>query len=189
VDPARLALVGASVGSSIAIQYAAHDRSVDALVCLSPGVDYLGLDAVGDIRQVMGRKILMLAAEGERDAPYTLQKACPGVEVEICPGGAVVHGTNLLETVPALDERIADFLRRSVGEPSERIVVASIEKNIYHRPDSGWAAEISPTNLRYYSSPAEAEARGLRAAKSTGPSKKSGPRAARDAKSAADERR
>ncbi len=172
VDRARFALVGASVGCSIALQYAARDRSVDALVCLSPGLSYLGYDSAGDIHQVTGRRILLVATEDERDAPYTLQKRGAGVEVKIHPGAA--HGTRMFGVVSGLEQDIAAFLKRAVGEPSLVPVCGSIKSNVYHALDSGWVREIAPTNLRYYSSPQEAEARGLRASRSPGPEKAPG---------------
>ncbi len=164
VDRARFALVGASVGCSIALQYAAKDRSVDAIVCLSPGLDYMGLDSAGDLAQVTGRRILMVATDDERDAPYTLKKISETVEVKI-HNGDKAHGTSMFGVVPNLEKEIAEFLRTGVGEPTTTTVCGSIERNIYHVPGSEWAAQISSTNLRYYSSSQEAEARGLRAAK------------------------
>ncbi len=176
IDRARFALVGASVGSSVALQYAAKDRSVDGLVCLSPGLNYMQLDSVGEIRQIIGRRILLLAAEDERDAPYTLQsQARGGVEVRIYKGQKA-HGTDLLGLIPDIEKEIVGFLRDAVGQPSDSTVYASIERNVYHQPDSAWIAEISPTNLRYFSSAQEAESRGLRAAKSKGPSDARGQR-------------
>ena len=168
VDRARFALVGASVGASIALQYAAKDRSVDAVVGLSPGLNYMGLDSAGDLHQITGRKILLLATEDERDAPYTLQKQTADVQVHIYKDRQA-HGTNMFGAVPEIEKEIVDFLKAGVGEPTATTVYGSIERNVYHEPDSGWLKEISPTNLRFYSSPQEAEARGLRPAKSKGP--------------------
>lgn len=170
VDRARFALIGASVGCSVALQYAASDRSVDAVVCLSPGLNYMGLDSAGDIHQITGRRILMLATEDERDAPYTLKKRCPTGEVRIHKGDEA-HGTNMFGVVPNLERDAAAFVKSGVGEPTETTVYGTINSNIYHLPDSGWLRRISPTNLRYYSSAKEAEARGLRAARSKGPPK------------------
>jgi dienelactone hydrolase len=168
VDRARFALVGASVGCSIALQYAARDRSVDAVVCLSPGLNYLGLDSVGDLRQITGRRILLLATEDERDACSRLQKIGAQVEVEVFRGPPA-HGTEMLSAVSGLDAKIVDYLKAGVGAPTTTTVYGSIERNVYHPADSGWLKEIRASNLRYYSSPREAEARGLRAARSTGP--------------------
>ncbi len=171
IDRARFALVGASVGGSLALQYAAKDRSVDAVVCLSPGLDYMGLDSAGDVRQITGRRLLMLATEDERDAPYTLQAQSEDVQVHIFTEHTA-HGTEMFGVVPDVEKKIVEFLKAEVGEPTTTTVYGSIERNVYHEHDSGWLKQISPTNLRYYSSPAEAEARGLRASKSKGPSKR-----------------
>lgn len=168
VDRSRFAIVGASVGCSIALQYAAKDRSVDAIVCLSPGLNYLGLDSAGDIAQITGRPVLMVATEDERDAPYTLKKRGQSVSVHIHKGDQA-HGTRMFGVVPDLDQRIAGFLKESVGDPSTEVVYGSINSHIFHEADSGWVKKISPTNLRYYSSPKEADDRGLRAARSKRP--------------------
>lgn len=169
VDRARFALVGASAGSSVALQYAARDRSVDAVVCLSPGLKYCGIDSTGDMRQITGRKILMLATEDERDAPYTLKSQGPaGVQVQIQRGDNA-HGTGMLAAVRGIEKEIADYLKDAVGESTTTTVYGSVERDIYHPPDSGWIKRISATHLRYYSSPEEAESRGLRATKSKTP--------------------
>jgi pimeloyl-ACP methyl ester carboxylesterase len=167
-DRARFVLVGADVGASIALQYAAKDRSVDAVVCLSPGLNYLGLDSSGDIRQITGRPILLLATEDERDAPYTLEQKTTGVSVRVFHAKPA-HGTELLQRVPDVARDIASFVRSAAGEPSPDVVYGSIESNIYHAADSGWRDRIAAKNLRYYSSPAEAEARGLRPSRSKNP--------------------
>lgn len=168
IDRSRFVIVGASVGCSVALQYAASDCSVDAVVCLSPGLKYLGLDSAGDIHQVTGRKILMWATEDERDAPYTLKQRGEGVEVRIHKGHKA-HGTRMFGVVPRLERQIATYLQKVVGHPSGRMVYGSIKSHIYHLPDSGWIDRISSSNLRYYSSPEEAEARGLRASRSKRP--------------------
>lgn len=168
IDRARFALVGASVGGSIALQYAVVDRSVDALVWLSPGINYLDIDSAGDLAQIRGRRILMLATEDERDAPYTLQQRGQGVELHVFDGQKA-HGTDMLGKISEVEQRIVRFLKTGIGRPSKTVVFGTINSNIYHPPDSGWIGEIAPTNLRHYSSPQEAEARGLRAARSRGP--------------------
>lgn len=173
VDRARFALIGASIGCSVALQYAARDRSVDAIVCLSPGLDYLGLDSAGDIAQITGRRLLLVATEDEKDAVYTLEKRGSGVEARI-PGGVQAHGTRMLGVVAGIERDIVAFLKRNVGEPSANFVCGSINSDVYHEPDSAWVKQIAATNLRYYSSASEAEARGLRPAKSKGPGKTGG---------------
>ncbi len=168
IDRSRFAVVGASVGASVALQYAAKDRSVDAIVCLSPGLDYLGLDSAGDIAQITGRAVLMLATEDERDAPYTLRARGRDVEVKIYRD-LRAHGTDMLGKVPHVADDVVGFLRKAVGQPAEQPVYGSINSDVYHLKGSEWIAQISPTNLRVYSSATEAEARGLRRARSQGP--------------------
>ena len=169
VDRSRFALVGASIGASIAIEYAADDKSVDALVLLSPGTDYLGLNSETPLRSIKGRQILMLAADNgkEKEALKTLKAAAPGADADVVKGD--YHGTHMFGKTPDIEQRIANYLKHNVGVPSRYLVYGSIRSNIYHLPGSGWIDEISPWNLRVYSSPQEAESRGLRRAKNNGP--------------------
>lgn len=167
LDRARFALVGAELGCSVALQYAAKDRSVDAIVGVAPVLSEHGLDAAGDISQITGRKVLLLAAEGQRDAPYTLQQRGRGVDVRLL---AEAGTTSRLVSLPAGHvAEAARFLRTAVGDPTATVVYGSINSHIYHQPESAWVERILPTNLRYYSSAQEAESRGLRAARA-GPS-------------------
>lgn len=175
LDRARFVLVGAGLGAAVALHYAATDRSVDALVCLSPPLGGMGLDADGDIAQITGRDITLVGGKIDRDALGTLQHRAPAAHVR--DHSAVdARGTALLTAVKRLPEELAECLRQAVGPPSTTTVLGSINSQIFHAPDSGWVRQISPTNLRYYSSAQEAQARGLRAARSKGPRDKTGAR-------------
>jgi len=167
VDRARVALVGASVGCSIALDYAVEDKSVDAVACLSPGLNYLGLDSKRSMRQIAGRKLLLLATEDERAAVDELAALGSGVTTHIYDGKA--HGTRMFGAVPDVERRVVEFLKEGVGKRSQQTVYGTINSGIYHPAESGWIARIIPTNLRYYSSPEEAESRGLRRTKSLKP--------------------
>jgi len=169
VDRARFALVGASVGCSVALRYAVQDKSVDALVCLSPGTNYMGLDSRADMREIKGRRIWLIAADhqGEREGVVELGPLGDGVETRLTAESE--HGTRLFGKVPDLERQIAEYLKQQVGAPTDTVVYGTINSNIYHLPGSDWIAEITPTNLRHYSSPEEAERRGLRRARSRGP--------------------
>ena len=170
VDRSRVALVGASVGCSVALQYAVQDRSVDAIVCLSPGANYLGLDSRADIAKISGRKIWLVAGDDpkERSGVEALSPLAD-VETQLFPGSE--HGTRMFGKVPGIEKKIADYLKRNVGGPSNDIVYGSIrsEGKVYHLAGSGWIERIAPSNMRHYSSPQEAESRGLRKARSRGP--------------------
>ena len=163
VDRSRFALVGASIGCSVALRYAARDRSVDAIVCLSPGPDYLGLDSREDIRRIRGRKMLLVSPESERKSSETLGGLAPDkAQVRIVPGRA--HGTRMFGVIENIEQDVAKFLRESVGLPTDREqwVFGSVHSGVYHVAGCPWIDRIKPTNLRVYSSSAEAESRGLR---------------------------
>jgi dienelactone hydrolase len=168
LDLARFAIVGASVGCSVAIDYARRDRSVDAVVCLSPGTNYMGLDSAAHIRGYGNRPILLMASQEERAACETLAKLCDKATVKIYPMNGhnrmQMHGTNLLTQVPEATNVVLDFIRTNLGLPTEHPIVASIGSDVYHAPDSPIVRRIKPENLRWFSSVEEAQARGLRPA-------------------------
>lgn len=168
VDPARLVLVGASVGGSIALEYAARDKSVDGLVLLTPGVDYLSIDARVSARRLKDRPVLMLVAEEERRDADDLAKEIPGSKVVIVgprPAGEhsmALHGTRMLGKAAGVEKTITDFLIKAAGPSSDRPVVGSMIGEVYYDPASSRANRLSPDNLRTFSSAAEAESRGYR---------------------------
>jgi len=171
VDRARFSIIAAGSGAAVALQYAAKDRSVDVVVCLTPPWDQLTFDPVADMRQVRGRNILLVAGPAEEEICKSLAGHTKGAEVRTsqAPG----RGCELLAADSQLCSAIAKFAQDRMGSRSKAVVCGSIESYIYHTLDSAWVAKINPTNLRYYSSPDEAEARGLRRARSMAPDERS----------------
>jgi dienelactone hydrolase len=167
VDRARFALVGVAAGGAVALHYAVDDRSVDAIVCISPTLTAVGLDAKADLRSMTGRRVLLLTTDADRADADVLQPMMAGTDVRALPGES--RGAALLADRPESAEHIARFLTEAVGRRSTTPVCGSILSDIYHAPDTEWARIIKPSNLRAYSSPAEAESRGLRASKTRGP--------------------
>ncbi|GJQ25994.1 MAG: hypothetical protein HBSAPP02_10260 [Phycisphaerae bacterium] len=95
-DTTRLVCIGASIGCSISIQYGAKDKDVKAVVCLSPGTNYFGVDSVAHIKKLMPRDALLIAPEGEYAAVTKLIQASGDKAVGgMFPGGRERHGTNL----------------------------------------------------------------------------------------------
>ena len=170
VDPARFALVGASVGCSVALAYGARDRSVDGVVCLTPGLSYLAIDSATDAKKYGKRPLMLLAGRDERSAAEQLGRLVPGATVEIVPRVSPqkfgLHGTRMFGEVAGIEAKIARFLADAVGKPSDNEVVASLRGKVYYPPDSSGARRLSRKNLRRFSSPVEAEARGYRLPKS-----------------------
>jgi dienelactone hydrolase len=168
-DRARFAIVGADTGASVALRYAAKDRSVDALVLLTPLLDEFGIDSRSDMAKVKGRAILLVAGDEpeQRRAAEELEKLTDGtVRQDVSAAGRSVE---LLSGSSELETRIVGFVQKAVGAPSQNVVFGSINSHIYHLRGSGWIERIGATNLRYYSSPQEAEARGVRKARNEGP--------------------
>jgi pimeloyl-ACP methyl ester carboxylesterase len=170
VDLSRFVLVGASVGCSVALKYAAKDRSVDGVVCMTPGTDYLGIDSLEDAGKCKGRPILLLASEVERQACDALaRKMGEGAKIEIFKGRLKNpmewHGTRMFGPVKGIEKIITDFLIAAAGKPATQPVIAGINSDVYHKPDSSTVERIKLENRRWFNSSAEAEARGLRASK------------------------
>lgn len=165
IDRARLALVGCGFGGALALHYAAADRSIDTVVCLDPPVEFMGIDCRSDIAKIKGRALLALVSADavSRAAAQTLSDSQSRLKISKITGAA--RGVALLGSGDALS-RVVAHLRRELGSPSREVVFGSINSHIYHPPESGWIAQIAPTNLRHYSSAREAEARGLRKTRS-----------------------
>jgi hypothetical protein len=168
----RLAIVGASVGCSVALDYARQDRSVDVVVCLSPGEAYLGVDSRQHIRefaQAGRRPILLVAAPGERKACEALGEIYSGAAVSITKPGTRdkqrVHGTNMFGQVDGIEQRVVDFLAANIGKPAEHPVVAEMNGKTFVPVGSESAARLNAEAKRLFSSPEEAQRRGYRPGK------------------------
>jgi len=169
-DLSRFALIGSSIGSSIALDYAARDKSVDVVVCLSPGPNYFGVDSRRDLASYGKRPVLLISPRNERDRSETLGKLSPGATVKIVEDSDL-HGTFMFGKVPDIEKTIFEFVQAHIGSTTKDPVVASLKAKAngkYHKPtcphaqpDEKGPSTISAGNLRLFSSAAEAEARGL----------------------------
>lgn len=112
VDQEKLVLVGASVGCSVAIDCAARMKDVTAVVCLSPGENYLGINSVEHITQTGKTPILLLATEKEREAVDTLSAKAENVTGEIVGEGRV-HGTQMFGQIEGVEAKIVAFLKKA----------------------------------------------------------------------------
>ena len=98
-DPDNIAIVGASIGANLALTYAKDDPRIQAVVLLSPGEAYGGLEIVSIMERFRTRPVLIVAAEGDTysaSSSAKLKEEAPGFcELRMLPGSA--HGTNLLD--------------------------------------------------------------------------------------------
>ncbi len=97
VDPERIAIVGASIGANLALVTAAGEPTVGAIVLLSPGLDYYGIQTEEAMASYGERPALILAAESDAyafDSSQKLAETGAGAELQAYPGP--MHGTQLL---------------------------------------------------------------------------------------------
>lgn len=111
----RVALVGASYGCTVALLSANAEKPAAALVLLSPGTSYFGVDVLGAARGFPG-PLLTVAAEDDTRSTESARRIAAEHEdpdeVEIYPNGG--HGTRLLTTRPEVMERVVGFLRQAL---------------------------------------------------------------------------
>jgi pimeloyl-ACP methyl ester carboxylesterase len=114
-DASRIALVGASYGCSVAL-LSADLEGVKALVLLSPGTAYFGVD-VTEIARTSLLPLLAVAAEDDANAARAARSLSDGrratSELKIYETGG--HGTRLFEPHPKLVVGIREFLRQNFG--------------------------------------------------------------------------
>jgi dienelactone hydrolase len=118
VDPARTALVGASIGANAAAIAAAEEKGAKALVLLSPGLDYHGLRPLQAIIESGIPTLALSGGDEDEGSRATLEEmrrrapasAAPGtIETQSFAGGG--HGTDLLENRDAAFELVLKFLQ------------------------------------------------------------------------------
>lgn len=99
VNGEAVSIVGASIGSNLALVGCANDKQCVTAVALSPGLDYFGLKTTKSITEGLSkRSALLVASQNDRyssDSVKTLVGAATGdIAVRVYKGGA--HGTQLL---------------------------------------------------------------------------------------------
>ena len=116
VDAAKMGIVGASYGSSLAIIYAAKNPKVKAIALLSPGINYFdNLPTEPAIKNYGDRPLLLVAAEDDKESADSVRKlketgANKKYETKIYEKGG--HGTALFEV--GLQDLLEEFLTKSL---------------------------------------------------------------------------
>ena len=117
VDPARIAIVGASYGSSLAIIYTAENPKVKAVAMLSPGVNYFGnMPTEPAVRKYGDRALLLVAADDDKESADSVKKLNAAgndkYEVKIYEKGG--HGTGLFKARVGIEDLLEHFLTKSL---------------------------------------------------------------------------
>ena len=117
VRPDAIAIVGASLGASLALLAAAELPTVRAIGLLSPSLDYRGLRTDTGLIKRLGSRMLWLSASTEdplalrtlRD--FAAESSGPREQMV---SNAAAHGTILLERDGEVGRALVDWLRRSL---------------------------------------------------------------------------
>jgi dienelactone hydrolase len=114
VNGDRLAVIGASIGANLSLQYASEDMQVRTVVMLSPGLNYRSLKTLPYIESYDKRALFLVVAEGDtysyescRQIEEAADLASP-LKLKVYKGDD--HGTALLRTHEGLDEIIIAWL-------------------------------------------------------------------------------
>ncbi len=116
LQPRRVAVVGSSIGASAAIVAASSTPGIHAVVALSPGRAYRGIDAITPATQLGERPLLLVAARNEApsaEAAADLARIAARGDVRLVDGGA--HGVRMFVDDPESLAHVERFLRRELG--------------------------------------------------------------------------
>lgn len=108
----RIAVVGASIGANVAVQLAAQNDAVSALVLLSPSANYRGID-ITTINGALTLPIFYIASRDDEQAVGPTQElydASPSSTKEINIYDKGGHGTTLLRKKKGLQTTIVNWL-------------------------------------------------------------------------------
>ncbi len=112
VDGDRIAVVGASIGANLAVNYAARDTGIKGAALLSGALDYRGVTTAGAIADCGARPLFFAACREDAQAGADLDRM-----VNLAKGKKTVrvfagnlHGTRMFGNVP-VDRPLAEFLK------------------------------------------------------------------------------
>ncbi len=116
VRPAAIAIVGASLGASLALLAAADAPAVRGVALLSPAADYRGVRLDAAARK-FGARPMFIAASSED--PYALRTLRALTDAELPSreprvSALTAHGSQLLERDGDLAAALVDWLRRTL---------------------------------------------------------------------------
>jgi len=116
-DPTRIGLVGASVGCSVAVDATVRNaHAVRAVVLLTPGSKYLGVNTLKHLRRWPGTRTFTFVSSEEEKRSAEVMKALDAFEGSnrMVVSGSGIHGTRMFGKVPSIEELIANFMASSL---------------------------------------------------------------------------
>ena len=113
IDPARMGIVGASLGANMALVSGANEPEVRTVILLSPGLSYAGVETTVAIKAYGERSVFIVASQEDTYAADSSEKlnelALGESKLEMYQDAG--HGTFMLENQPELRGGIIDWLR------------------------------------------------------------------------------
>lgn len=115
VKAEKIAIIGASIGANLALQYAARDKEVRTVVLLSPGLNYRSLETLPYLKDYDRRALFIVASEGDVYSANSSKrlreeaKLADPCKLKIYTGSA--HGTDLLDEHRGLGSIIVAWLQ------------------------------------------------------------------------------
>lgn len=118
VDENRTAVIGASIGSNMALRTGANVPDIKTVALLSPGLDYRRI-TTGDAIELYGdRPILIVASEEDSyaaDSSRTLAEMAQG-EASLQMYDGAGHGTHMFAAEPGLTQVLLDWLNQYLAD-------------------------------------------------------------------------
>jgi alpha-beta hydrolase superfamily lysophospholipase len=110
VDPARISLIGGSIGSNLALRGMAADEAIVTAIALSPGLDYYGVTTEDAVTAIRGPIFIATALlDGQSSAGVKILAGKVKGDALIRYYSGFMHGTDLL-AVPDMIPLIISWL-------------------------------------------------------------------------------
>lgn len=117
VDAAKTAVIGASIGSNMALVTGTNEPAINTVVLLSPGLDYRGVTTDDQLAAYGARPIFIIASSEDSyaaNSSQTLYDLAQGEkQLQLYDGAG--HGTTMFNNEPELTELILAWLGEIVG--------------------------------------------------------------------------
>ncbi len=122
-DPNNLAVAGEGLGANLALLYALEDPDMQAVVMLSPGLDYQGVEIEKAMGTLQDCPSLLMTSEGDSYAAMSanaLHAAAPVFsELRAWPGAA--HGTDLFASRPEAIRFVLHWLQKIIAPDTPNV--------------------------------------------------------------------
>jgi len=121
--PRKIVLIGASLGCSVAIQYAAKSPQIRAAALLTPGKKYFGIDTMAHIKSWGDRPLLIVTSKQEvQSGPRAIYDAIPNKRKAALHqlSQTNIHGTEILAKVSGMPERLMEWASIQLGRKIEQ---------------------------------------------------------------------